>query len=463
MGTGTMPARMAPRKHRTKSSLFGRMSATRSPLRRPSAWSAPPKRALMRSIAVYENEASLWSSTGSMIRAPPLPPVVGGRTESPGLPKPGTPVSGMKRKPRVGSAFAASSMAWGIVRLMHGIVSQLLPELGVQTNARGATLTRPRQRAIIVAMPLIETEEAARRLARAIASDLSLYNEDKIVGGIQNDNLFDSLAEEIEEGRALYKRRVSPGALPPQLLRPRARRHPRQGQGPHQVEALVTPGAAPPASTDAVHLLVSDEAAGARLDRFAASALRVSRSEIQRWIGRGRVTVDGVLGEASTTLRRGERVVVRPEPPAATLAKPEAGVHFDVLHTDEDIVVVDKPPGLVVHPSRGHAGGTLVNGLLALGLFRREDFAVEADAPENARPGIVHRLDKGTSGVMVVARTRGGAREAQGAVPGAHHRPRVRGDRRRRRSVAHVLDAPRPASGAIASASRHACTGASGR
>jgi hypothetical protein len=59
-------------------------------------------------------------------------------------------------------------------------------------------------------MPLIETEEAARRLARAIASDLSLYNEEKIVQGIQNDDLFDKLSEEIEEGRALYKSRVSP-------------------------------------------------------------------------------------------------------------------------------------------------------------------------------------------------------------------------------------------------------------
>ncbi|MEZ4296583.1 MAG: hypothetical protein R3B70_16540 [Polyangiaceae bacterium] len=59
-------------------------------------------------------------------------------------------------------------------------------------------------------MPLIETEEAARRLARAIASDLSLYNEEKIVQGIQNDELFVTLAEEIEEGRALYKSRVSP-------------------------------------------------------------------------------------------------------------------------------------------------------------------------------------------------------------------------------------------------------------
>jgi hypothetical protein len=59
-------------------------------------------------------------------------------------------------------------------------------------------------------MPLIETEEAARRLARAIASDLSLYNEEKIMQGVQNDNLYDALAEEIQEGRALYKSRVSP-------------------------------------------------------------------------------------------------------------------------------------------------------------------------------------------------------------------------------------------------------------
>jgi hypothetical protein len=76
------------------------------------------------------------------------------------------------------------------------------------------TLTAAGHHGIIVRMPLIETEEAARRLARAIASDLSLYNEDKIVTGIQNDNLFDSLAEEIEEGRALYKRRVSPDLYP---------------------------------------------------------------------------------------------------------------------------------------------------------------------------------------------------------------------------------------------------------
>ena len=101
MGTGTMPARMAPRKQRTKSSLFGRMSATRSPLRRPSAWSAPPKRALMRSTAVYENDASLASGPRA------------------GRANPGTPVSGTKRKPRVGSALAASSMACGNRAVLH--------------------------------------------------------------------------------------------------------------------------------------------------------------------------------------------------------------------------------------------------------------------------------------------------------------------------------------------------------
>jgi 23S rRNA pseudouridine1911/1915/1917 synthase len=165
----------------------------------------------------------------------------------------------------------------------------------------------------------------------------------------------------------------------------------------------VTSGATPRSAQDEVELVVPDEAAGARLDRFAASSLHVSRSEVQRWIERGRVTVDGVCGEASTALRPGGHVVVRPDLPAPTEAQPEAGIRFDVLHVDVDIVIVDKPPGLVVHPARGHPGGTLVNGLLALGLFRREDFAGEA-GEENARPGVVHRLDKGTSGVMVVAR-----------------------------------------------------------
>jgi 23S rRNA pseudouridine1911/1915/1917 synthase len=152
-----------------------------------------------------------------------------------------------------------------------------------------------------------------------------------------------------------------------------------------------------------VTLRVPREQAGARLDRFLADALAVSRSELRRWIERGRVTVEGAAREADARLKEGERVDVRPEAPPPTEARAESGIEFTILHVDDDLVVLDKPAGLVVHPARGHAGGTLVNGLLGRGLFRMP--ASEPGDEANARPGIVHRLDRGTSGVMVVART----------------------------------------------------------
>jgi 23S rRNA pseudouridine1911/1915/1917 synthase len=176
-------------------------------------------------------------------------------------------------------------------------------------------------------------------------------------------------------------------------------------------------------SVEPVEFVVDRASAGARLDRFLAGSLAISRSEVQRWIEHGRVTVDGAARDASDKVREGERVHVRPEAREATVALPEASVEFEVLFVDDDIVVVNKPPGLVVHPARGHETGTLVNGLLARGLFRREAFEEAAagdaedrddavdggsaprDAASHVRPGIVHRLDKGTSGVMVVART----------------------------------------------------------
>jgi 23S rRNA pseudouridine1911/1915/1917 synthase len=165
-----------------------------------------------------------------------------------------------------------------------------------------------------------------------------------------------------------------------------------------------------------VSLVVPREASGARLDRFLAGAIEASRAELQRWIEAGRVTVNGVVRDASTRLKEGDRVEAAPLERAPTEARPDGDVAFEVLYVDEDVVVLVKPAGLVVHPAQGHEGGTLVNGLLARGYFRREDLA-EGDVHD--RPGIVHRLDKGTSGVMVVARTPQ-AREALKAQFAAH-------------------------------------------
>jgi 23S rRNA pseudouridine1911/1915/1917 synthase len=171
----------------------------------------------------------------------------------------------------------------------------------------------------------------------------------------------------------------------------------------------VSPGAGGPS----IELVVPREAAGTRLDRFLAAALGISRSELQRWIAAGRVSVQGgVARGAAGPVREGERVVVEAMPPQPTSARADERVPVNVVYLDDAIVVVDKPAGLVVHPARGHEGGTLVNGLLARGLFRRSEVVDD-------RPGIVHRLDKGTSGLLVVART-GEAREKLKAQFQAH-------------------------------------------
>jgi 23S rRNA pseudouridine1911/1915/1917 synthase len=164
-------------------------------------------------------------------------------------------------------------------------------------------------------------------------------------------------------------------------------------------------------------LSVPEGARGTRLDRFLAQALSISRSEAQRWIEGGAVDVRGRIVSADLRLHAGDAIRVRPLPPPRTEATPDARVPFEVLHVDEAVIVVVKPAGVVVHPAPGHVEGTLVSGLLALGLFRAEDLADERDA--HHRPGIVHRLDAGTSGVMVVART-AAAREALKAQFAAH-------------------------------------------
>jgi len=114
------------------------------------------------------------------------------------------------------------------------------------------------------------------------------------------------------------------------------------------------------------------------------------------------VTVDGTVRRAKDTVREGAQIEVRPMARATTDLSPDASVPFEVLHVDDELVVLVKPSGVVVHPAPGSETGTLVHGLLSRGYFDALD-AGEGD--EHVRPGIVHRLDKGTSGVMVVARS----------------------------------------------------------
>jgi 23S rRNA pseudouridine1911/1915/1917 synthase len=165
-----------------------------------------------------------------------------------------------------------------------------------------------------------------------------------------------------------------------------------------------------------VTITVPASARGLRADVFLAREIDASRSEIQRWMEAGRVTVSGRPLRAKDRVREGDRIDVEPLAPPTTRVEPDAGVPFDVLYTDDDLVVVMKPAGVVVHPAPGHLQGTLVSGLLALGLFRLEDLAEDG---ASTRPGIVHRLDAGTSGVMVVARTPA-ARESLRAQFSAH-------------------------------------------
>ncbi|MFM8267298.1 MAG: RluA family pseudouridine synthase [Ilumatobacteraceae bacterium] len=139
---------------------------------------------------------------------------------------------------------------------------------------------------------------------------------------------------------------------------------------------------------------------GERLDRVVALVAECSRSAAAAMLAAGGVSVDGAAAEVGKVrLRVGQVVRVDPEVlPAEEGPSAEAGVEFAVVHVDDDIVVVDKPAGLVVHPGSGHASGTLVNGLLSR-------FPDLVGVGERHRPGIVHRLDVGTSGLLVVART----------------------------------------------------------
>lgn len=142
---------------------------------------------------------------------------------------------------------------------------------------------------------------------------------------------------------------------------------------------------------------VSEEDAGARLDAFLAARIEgVSRTTLKGAIEEGDVLVGGHASKPSYKLHAGERVEVElPEPPA-TEVEPE-DIPLDVVYEDEEVVVVNKPAGLVVHPAAGVRNGTLANALA----FRFQN----AEFGTSIRPGIVHRLDRDTSGLIVVAKT----------------------------------------------------------
>jgi 23S rRNA pseudouridine1911/1915/1917 synthase len=138
-----------------------------------------------------------------------------------------------------------------------------------------------------------------------------------------------------------------------------------------------------------------------RFDLAVASVADISRAHAQRLIGDGRALADGSRRRASDRLAGGERITVHlSAPPDTTLAAER--IPLEVAYEDDDLLVVDKPAGLVVHPSAGHGSGTLVNALLGRAQDRGEPLGSIAGV---GRPGIVHRLDKETSGLIVVAKT----------------------------------------------------------
>jgi 23S rRNA pseudouridine1911/1915/1917 synthase len=145
--------------------------------------------------------------------------------------------------------------------------------------------------------------------------------------------------------------------------------------------------------------VVSKEAAGQRLDRFLQKELPVhSRAFLQKLIEQGQVVVNDRTTKASYTVRDGDKIGVEIPPPRALETQPE-NIALDILFEDPDLIVVNKPAGLVVHPAAGNQEHTLVNALL---YHCRGELAGIGGVE---RPGIVHRLDKGTSGCIVVAKT----------------------------------------------------------
>ncbi|MDD6419887.1 MAG: RluA family pseudouridine synthase [Lactobacillus delbrueckii] len=139
------------------------------------------------------------------------------------------------------------------------------------------------------------------------------------------------------------------------------------------------------------------QASGQRLDKYLAEEMAdLSRSRIKELVQAGEVLVNGKKSKVSYKVQKGDliQVTVLPLEPLALKAE---NIPLDIVYEDEDVIVVNKPQGMVVHPAAGHPSHTLVNALL----YHTRDLA---DSPEGFRPGIVHRIDKDTSGLLMVAK-----------------------------------------------------------
>lgn len=157
-----------------------------------------------------------------------------------------------------------------------------------------------------------------------------------------------------------------------------------------------TPQPAPESTEPPIELRVPQDLAGLRLDQALARLLpQHSRSRLQDWVRRARITVDGAQAQSKDKVWGGERIELRPESEEDALAFAPQQIPLAIVHEDADILVIDKPAGLVVHPGSGNRDGTLLNALL-------HHAPALAGLP---RAGIVHRLDKDTSGLLVVAKT----------------------------------------------------------
>ncbi|MBT9161269.1 MAG: RluA family pseudouridine synthase [Dehalococcoidia bacterium] len=147
-------------------------------------------------------------------------------------------------------------------------------------------------------------------------------------------------------------------------------------------------------STEILELVV--DGSGIRLDKYIAERCELSRSHIQKLIAEERVLLNGRAVKASQKVTSGERIVVAVPPPTPISVAPE-DIPLDIVYEDDYVMVIDKPAGLTVHPAPGHRSGTLVNAILA---HCPDLMTIKG----SVRPGIVHRLDKDTSGLMMVAK-----------------------------------------------------------